>query len=90
MSCWGPGLIVIGGIFVITWFASMAAGQQDPTVLGVGFVPLVIGILIATVKRDRAIVLATTGGETTALKSKDYALITAIVESLNEAIVRRG
>jgi len=84
-SCWGPVLGVIGLIALIG-----GIGDKDLGVGVFGAIALVIAGAIVNAKGEVAIVLATTGGETTALKSYDRAAITAIVEALNQAIVERG
>jgi hypothetical protein len=84
-SCWGPALIVIGLIALVIGIGGQSFG---PGVFGV--IMAAIGIAIVTAKKERAIVLATMGGETTALKSIDHATIATIVDALNQAIVERG
>lgn len=84
-SCWGPALIVIGVIMVIS-----GIGDKDLGVGVGGVLTLALGLVIFCIKGELAIVLATTGGEKMALKSTDHATITAIIEALNQAIVERG
>jgi hypothetical protein len=84
-SCWGPALIAIGLIALVIGIGGQSFG---PGVFGV--IMAAIGIAIGTAKKERAIVLATMGGETTALKSIDHATIATIVDALNQAIVERG
>lgn len=84
-SCWGPALIVIG---VIALMIGIGGRSPGPGVFG--GIMLAIGIAIVRAKKERAIVLATMGGETTALKSIDHATIATIVDALNQAIVERG
>lgn len=86
MSCWGPVLILAGVITVIVGFTNNL--QTQPLVIGAAM--LALGLTIALTKRERAIILVTTGGETTALKSTDYETIDSIINALNEAIVERG
>lgn len=81
---WPALMILFGGIFM------MGFVQGETGVGGFGFALLAVGIALILRKPKYLVRLATSGGEVTALSSKNSEWINQVVSALNDSIVHRG
>ena len=82
------GLLVVccGGLGL-----SEGGGDGGVVILLFGSIILAVGVLAAYLPKPTYVVrIASTSGEVVAQRSKDHACIRAIVDAMNEAIIRRG
>jgi hypothetical protein len=85
----GGGLLLLGGLMLLIAVANHGNVGCGLVTAMPGAVAFILGVF-AFLNREYYVVVATSGGDVNALRSKDMNLISRVVTAVNSALVYRG